>query len=214
MNDEKRKEFDLYKATLRGFFCTKGARFDAHTRLLKKQQASNFTISLLTLYVIAASITLLVLPNPNQHILLSKTLSVATIVVSVFILMLTHIESDKKYLLRADNMLRCAQKVTEIYRELQLVLNKEEITPDIFRKITEEYNQTIRDFSDHHSNVDLLYFMANHKKKFNLTGVKCSHKVFWYKFLYHFNIYGGYFFLCILPPILVVSILLYINYLR
>jgi hypothetical protein len=75
---------------------TKSARYNAQARLRSKQSASIGAIALLSFYVVVASIVQLAFADAVAP-LQSKLISVGTLVVSVFIIVITLLENGKSY---------------------------------------------------------------------------------------------------------------------
>jgi hypothetical protein len=171
--------YDRFRNTMS---ITRGARFEANRRLSRKNELSLFTVSVLSIYVMAATLVPIISRNliPDDY----NIIPLSTIVTSVFILVLSHMEAAKNYTARAERMLKCAQKISELHNELQLQIKAGSVTEDSFRKVKDKYDEIIRDFSDNHANVDFFYFMAGHRREFHLEGWRKVPAVLWYKFQY------------------------------
>ena len=81
---------------LRKMWQTKSARFNAHQRLDRRHRMSVFATSLLACYLVALSLYQLVFEK-NLSPVGMKLLSVTSIVVSVFLIMITLVESSRNY---------------------------------------------------------------------------------------------------------------------
>ena len=104
---------------------TKGARFYAHKRLLRKSRLSNQTIGYLTAYVII--INLLGLFNfSEKFVLSSQFIGFATTALSILILVFSQIEASFEYNLKADKYHNCAKAIGKLYLELRdIMLSKQ-----------------------------------------------------------------------------------------
>ena len=112
-------ETSYYKKYAHSLWITKGCRFEASRRLAKKEHNSLFTISILSIYVIAG--TLLPVFKANDASQMYTLMPFATVLTSIFIIVLTHLEAGKRYLIRSERMHRCGQELNDIYYELELL---------------------------------------------------------------------------------------------
>lgn len=151
------------KRLLEKIWTTKGARFNAHRRLLGKHSASQFALAVLSIYAIAASVSTLVLPEEKYPRLL-PAMSAGTIVASVFILVQSLLESAKNYQLRAYQMLRCGDKLSELYNLLSAQRDLGVVNEEVYIAATERYSQILADYSENHGDIDYLLFVSHHKR--------------------------------------------------
>lgn len=95
---------------------TRDVRFQANLRLGKRQRASSYIVSLLSLYVIALSLlpNIIVLKPFQNQILLS-----CSIVLSVFIIFTSLIDSSQNFYHRGELLHQCARKVASISHSLK-----------------------------------------------------------------------------------------------
>ena len=184
---------------------TKGCRFGANRRLSLKHQISTFTLSLLSVYVIAVSLFGLVFAADFENAIIT-TINLSAVVVSLFILTLSNVESGKGYQLKAAMLLKSAQKISELYNELEFQNCTEQISNESLYKLNSEYDKIISDIPENHDEVDFLYFKTLHKKDFGLNGFGNIAAVLNIKAKYYFDICGFYFFSLVTPPILMVFI--------
>ena len=184
---------------------TKGARFNAHRRLLAKHRSSQFALAILTIYVIAASVLALTLIDSNKENLI-PTVNAATIVASVFILVQGILETAKHYHLRAFQMLQCGERISAIYDEL---FNKRivgDISVSEFLKYVKKYDRIITDFSENHAEIDYLLFIYMHQHPHS---EKYSSLGNWWKiqrlvFINQLNIWGTSIFYIVVPPFSII----------
>jgi len=152
------------KRLLDKVWTTKGSRFNAHRRLLGKHSASQFALAVLSIYAIAASVATLVL-SPEKYPNLLPAMSAGTIVASVFILVQSLLESAKNYQLRAYQMLRCGEKLSEMYNVLSAERDLGIVTQERYLAAVETYSEILADYSENHSDIDYLLFTAHHKRR-------------------------------------------------
>lgn len=123
---------------------SKGCRFIAHRRLRERNHASQLVISLFSIGVIAASISLLVVSPDSKK--LSDFISILAINASIFILVLSNLEFAKNYSVEAERMLRGAQLLSKMHDDLELNINQGSIAKETLALIIEHYNQVLMDF--------------------------------------------------------------------
>lgn len=194
---EQNKNFNEIKKTL---WTTKGVRFESNRRLTKKNEVSLFSISILSIYTIGMSLMQI---SSMSNLSSVKNLSIATIIASVFIIVLSNLEASKNYCTRAERALKCGQEVSEIYIQLMNHKAAGTATPEVLSAAMRHYNRILKDFSDNHSNVDYLYFAATHPYKFNNKW----YSILWHKFLYYWDIYGFPFILLCVPVVLLIYLM-------
>lgn len=141
---------------------TKGARFNAHRRLLGKNSASQFALAVLSIYAIAASVATLVLPADKFPRLL-PAMSAATVVASVFILVQGLLESAKNYQLRAFQMQRCGEKLSEHYNLLSAHRYVGRVTEQQYLEAVQEYSSILADYPENHEDNDYFLFISTHR---------------------------------------------------
>lgn len=103
-------EIENYKYFRKTLWTTKGCLFQAHKRLNEKDKASNFTLSILSIYVIIVSLISITSENVKNN-----NLDIIAIIASILILVLSNIEYSKSYSMQAEKMFRCAQEISELY---------------------------------------------------------------------------------------------------
>ena len=123
---------------------TAKARFNASDRLIKKQKSLIFTITLITIAQISASVAFLAKANPQFANLISS----ATINFSVFIAIISNTDSLSKDVLSAHHFHECGLKLMELTRKIS------GLSPEDQQKYQEEYNTVINSCSENHSNLD------------------------------------------------------------
>lgn len=146
----------------KNIWITKGARFNASRRLIRKHNASIMTISILSLYNIGIGI---VPEHFLSQFISDDWQSPLAVLLSVFILILSLLEVSHSYELKSDRLHRNAVAISEL----------SSLEASEARK---KYDELIRECPENHSPVDDKKFRAEHPHEFNL---ECEVKG--YKFL-------------------------------
>jgi hypothetical protein len=195
---------------LKALYFTKGSRFAAHRRLLKKSHISGLSVSMLSLYVIAASLLPIFLgPLPGKS---ANMLALATVIASVFIIVLSHITAGQNYYTRAERMLKCAQKISKIYYEFEQSILCNSLNCEFMDGIREKYAAILNDYSENNDDIDFLYYSTN------LSTIDIPTQ-FWpklwrfirgryYTIIYYLDISFFHLLLIAIPPILIISVIL------
>lgn len=191
---------DLAKSFDRHLWITKGARFNAYRRLMRKNYASIFTISILTFY----SLVLALVPwndiCPEQEKLI-PTISVS---VSIFILILSLLEVAKGYEVKAERLHQNAMALNGLYDEFEI---SEKNSSDL-KTFNERYHTLLQGCSENHNPCDSRFFQSEHPHEFKLQWEiqlkKNSFVIYrptywWIRFLYFFETYWLYIALSLLP---------------
>jgi hypothetical protein len=186
---------------------TKGSRFNANKRYLDQDKLSIKAIGYLTAYVLIINLLSLT-PVIKSYISLSSDfLSVATIGLSILILVFSQIEASGDYKIKAEKMHSSAKEIGKIYNELEMFRYSdlsEETKYARYVTLTENYN-SILDKYDNHDRIDFLLFKANNASYFKLN----SFKVFNLKANYYFNSAFKYYFLIFCP--IFVMLIMYLH---
>jgi hypothetical protein len=136
---------------------TKGARFCAHERLRRQFVSYSNCIAVLSVYCVALSIA-------PQFLALSKlqsnVLALASVVLSVFVIVLSQTESGKNQLLISDAMHRCALALSRIHDEYILELQSG-MTNERKSVYVQRYHGEL-DAAPNHENGDYDLFRARH----------------------------------------------------
>ncbi|WP_158510413.1 SLATT domain-containing protein [Roseibium album] len=131
---------------------TKGARFEAHKRLLVKYRLSLWSISILSFYVICISIGLLVFLgqyDPN----IGKYLTFLSVAMSVFIIILSLLNESNSYQSHSKSMHDCARDITRLYNSIPL---SNKIDEEYYKEKLREYQIIIDKYDENHESLDLL----------------------------------------------------------
>tara|TARA_R110000850_G_scaffold148970_1_gene271429 strand:- start:29 stop:706 length:678 start_codon:yes stop_codon:yes gene_type:complete len=191
---------------------TKGARFNSDKRLRTKGNASNGGLSIISAYLIIASlITVFNLELGVSQEVLNFTITGLSILVLVF----TQFENAQKYDLLAKTHHDSGLKISELYNELRIfkTLQKDSTDDEILnfaKDITRRY-ENVLSTSGNHSRIDYDRFLMTNiewMKKNEPDKIKHLNKNR-ISFLYYWNVYGWYFLLILLPPVLFILLILF-----
>lgn len=175
----------------RQIWITKGCRFNAHARLLAISSASNTSITFLSFYVVLLSLASLVYGNDIPYFI-NTSISFLSVAISIFIIILTLMESAKNTSVNAERMHKCGIELLSLYNEynnyIAGVRNKDTDTQYI-----RQYNMIIARYPENHDEVDFIGFQISHPDDFSigatsLNKLKWKHKVKYAKFFFTYTI--------------------------
>ena len=130
---------------------SRDARFQANLRLERRQKASYFVISMLSLFVIILSL----LPNiysfsdSQTQLLLSLT-----IVNSVFVIITTFLEASGNFAHKGEQLHRSARKVATVFNKLMLLSEVDRTDKEKIEELQAEYQEALDDCPFNHDNID------------------------------------------------------------
>lgn len=190
---------DVYKTFDRQIWITKGSRFNAYRRLERKQNASIFSISILSLYVlIFAVLPVGLLPESINN--LKDTISV---IASVFILVLSLLEARKSYEVKSERLHNNAIALNELYSRWKLSKETEK------KEIIKEYHDLIKHCPENHAPYDTEKFKTEYPQDFSLCKCECLCT----RVKYFVLTYWLYIFL-VLIPIAIPTCLLFLGHIE
>jgi SMODS and SLOG-associating 2TM effector domain family 5 len=177
---------------------TKGARFNANRRLLKKNKWSTYALTALSTYAIV--LNLMVIYGVLQPVgFTSKVIAFGSTAVSIMLLIVSILESARKYEVHANNFHRCALELSHIYRKLRILRTGPEpnVTRDDISNLSEEYEKALACY-DNHDDIDYQMFQANKYSYFQVGFLKRAQ----IKCRYYFETLFTYHVFIFLPPLL------------
>lgn len=130
---------------------TRDARFQSNLRLERRQKASYFAISMLSLFVIVLSLL------PNIFVLSqsgTQALLALTIVNSVFVIITTFLEASGNFVHKGEQLHRSARKVATVFNKMMLLTATERADQSKIRELQEEYQAALDDCPFNHDNID------------------------------------------------------------
>lgn len=172
---------------------TIGARFNAYRRLQRKQSASIFSISILSVYLMAEAI----IPEGTLPPEAEKWRKAFVVLASVFILILSLLEARKSYELKAERLHNNAMELNALYDSFKISSNE-----DDKKKKVEDYHKLITACPENHEPCDEALFRASHGHEF---GIGCC-KVRWIKTTNFIQTYWLYATLILLPLLAVFAV--------
>jgi len=146
---------------------TRGSRFNAVRRLESKNEWSIASISVLSVYSIAIAIIQNVL-DFSQCQNLNNIYTLSSILLSIFILVISLLEGAKNYQLKADRLHSNALELSIIYRKIEYLVIENLEKKEYIQKLCDlatEYEQVIKGCPENHKPVDYTLFKLEEKKK-------------------------------------------------
>lgn len=148
---------EFVKRRLKKMYLTKGARFEAARRHKVAHRASSFSIVVLSTYVFATSVIVIIfdkrLSESDLHFLNSLNL-----IMSFFVVAFSLLQNTRRHELRAELFLRCAQSIDSLHSNLSYIRETSEIDYGKVKKIEDDYAFTLENFQDNHSDIDFNIF--------------------------------------------------------
>jgi hypothetical protein len=187
-----------YKSKLdRNIWRTKGARFNAHRRLLKNQKVFTFVTAFSSIHLLSISIlqlTDLVKLSEAQ----SDWLSFISIVLSIIILAYSLAVSGEEYGLKSEKHHSCGIELDKVNTRLQLIGSSSNELADI----ANQYHQCLEKHMLNHDVVDDEYFQVQHVHEF--VGMRNRGYLGRFKIKYSYGFsYLTYGLLFVIIPLLV-----------
>ncbi len=186
---------------------TKGSRFNASTRLTRTARWSNFSLTMLSVYLASVGLLSVYNINVSSNKLDENLIAYSITCLSILTLVLTQIENAKDYTMKAKEFHNCGLELSKIYNDLRIYKtlseNQSLIDKEKFaKKISDEY-QRILEKHDNHQQID--------NDKFKTTKAKYHEMNFWNVCLinirYYFRTIFIYHLLIFLPPIIIITLL-------
>jgi hypothetical protein len=170
---------------------TKSVRYAASSRLAKKNSLSLLTVSILSIYVIVASI-IPVFWNDLSHVT-TDALYFFSAICSLFIIVLSLVESGKDYKTRSELLLKCARRIGFLVDRINYLTGTNVLTRESFEQIQDEYNKILSEFTTNHDPID--YICHSKARSKNLV-VRLQARL-----RYFTNVYLYYITLLLIPPV-------------
>jgi len=162
----------------RKMWITKGARFNAHQRLMYKHIWSIATIAFLSILVII--ITLIqYIPGISLTAQQNDVTSISAIALALFILILSLLEASKSHQMKAMELHNCARDVSTLYNRLRQILSNPYDQDGVsvnkqLAEIASKYDEIMNRCQENHDIIDYDVFRLRHKKDFNLDLLECT----------------------------------------
>ncbi|MEM7620521.1 MAG: SLATT domain-containing protein [Pseudomonadota bacterium] len=170
----------------------KRACFNAHSRLRQKHRVSIFTLSLISLFVVAISLYALtygtLLPIGTK-----SAITFASIISSVFIIIVGLLESQNNYQVRAIELHKCAMEITDIHQKLQI---ESSLSREDLQKYADKYQNAIQSCSYNHDDIDYVMAKISGRRGQDI-GWDLTLQVY---LTYYIDVYGLSFIILSIPP--------------
>lgn len=148
---------------------TKGIRYGAYHRLKDQARWSIITISILSFYILALSIVAILFQSnftPFHH----QLFNAFSLISSVFIMIVTFVESLKSYDLQADALHRNANEISKLFNEFQRRSRDKKVDEGYSQTVIEKYNHLLDSCPYNHGEIDYERFKVKEPNEFNLVG--------------------------------------------
>ena len=167
---------------------TKGSRFNAHARLRARYWASVLATSLLAMYLVALSLCQLTFADAltvNEN----KVLSIGGVVVSIFLIIITLVETARNYLGDAEKMHQSALAISELYNRFQ-ALTVDEADAQRLR-FNDGYSEALKVIPVDHKDIDYKRFIIRSSRDLGITRLRYGGLVVEYglRWFWEFSLY-------------------------
>lgn len=139
---------------------TRDVRFQANIRLNRRQRASAYVVSFLSLYVIALSLipNIIELNHAQSQMLLS-----CSIVLSVFVIFTSLIDGSQNFFHQGELLHSCARKIATIHHSLKNIdyVADLDAAKKSLSELQSKYQRALDDCPVNHDNVDFYNEMAS-----------------------------------------------------
>lgn len=189
-------------------WCTKGTRFTADSRFKKKSKLSNISVSILSAYLIIASLFSVYNINQNSD---DNIISYLVTALSILLLVVSMHESNQDYKLRAFNFHSCGLELAEIYNRVRTfkTLEGEKSESDISDfcfEINNKY-QSILNKYDNHDDIDYDTFRIKNLDYFEEVFTEKEIKKIERKL--DLNIYAWHLSMIIITPLIIIALIIF-----
>lgn len=141
---------------------TSATRFESSRRMKRCYNSSTVCVSILSIEIIVINLLVLV-----QNLYLDSTaVTVTTVCLSVFVLVLSLLISQLQYEKKEECYLKCAMELANLEKEIKIYV--ESGLPDSYEvklKYNEKYNLILQKFQINHSTIDYDWAMIKMEKK-------------------------------------------------
>lgn len=148
---------------------TKGSRFNAQARLRARHWASILATSLLSMYLVALSLCQLTFADAMTPIE-NKVMSIAGVVVSIFLIIITLFETARNYLGDAEKMHHSALAISELYNRFQALTVEQADAQRL--NFNDSYSEALKSNIVDHKDIDYKRFMIRSSDDLNIRGFR------------------------------------------
>ncbi|MBY0611312.1 MAG: SLATT domain-containing protein [Beijerinckiaceae bacterium] len=146
---------------------TKGSRFNAHSRLRARHWASVVATSILAMYLVALSLYQLTFADALSATE-NKILSIGGVVVSIFLIIITLVETARNYLGDAEKMHQSALAISELYNRFQALTLEEANAQRL--QFNDEYSIALKENPVDHKDIDYKRFTIRSARDLEISG--------------------------------------------
>jgi len=183
----------LYDELDRTLWITKHSRYNAAYRLKRKNTLSIYSIAVLSVYALAITL----LEKYEFHVTNSNLYGFISIMLSVFILVISLSEAGKNYGVVSERLFVCGNEIRDLLDNLKAYCNKNHQDHNGIHDISLKYSNALKACGENHEKIDSDLLKAEYYKRFD------DMNPFWsmvYKIKFYISIYWFYSCLIILPP--------------
>lgn len=188
---------------------TKGSRFNSDDRLRNKGKASNVGLAIISAYLIIASLITVFELNIGIN---QNALNFIITGLSILVLVFSQFENAQSYELKAKMHHDSGLKISELYNELRIFKtlidnpSNEQIL-SFSKDITKRYEAVLNN-SGNHSRIDYDGFLLTNIEYMRKTDPDKVRHLNKHSVVlnYYWQVYGWYFILVVIPPILFIII--------
>lgn len=178
---------------------TKSARFNAYARLRTRHWASIAATSLLSLYVVASSLGQIAFDDALSATD-NKLLSLVNVVVSVFVIIVTLLETARNYQGEGERMRESALRIAALYNRFQaLTIDKANAERLAYNDL---YSEALQAIPVDHKEIDRKRFMLRSAADLGIKRAAYAGLVVNYAWLW-LREFSLYLALVLLPPVAV-----------
>lgn len=192
-------KLESYNSLDKRIWKTKHARYLASNRLKKRNIWSQYTISILSVYVLALSIA----PKYSYFTDISPDkINFINIILSICIIVVSLLEANNGYQLQSERLFNCANELNGLLQQLKSGRDfSDDISKDI-QTVSKQYEAILHKYGENHTSYDFDLFKAMNPSDFQLDGVKALLIPYYYIKYYTCSYFMYVFF--ILSPIALI----------
>lgn len=178
---------------LRRVWATKGARLNAARRLEKRHLWSTRTVAFLSIYLASMSIYALASDSASG----GAAASTFSIVASVLVLILSLIEGQEDYRVKAERLHQCAKDLLPLEIRLDNLKAQGTAALEVLSSIANDYVAVIDRCPENHLPTDYDLFRCSNRQDFGIKKWRST----WYPFVYWARVLWWYLAAIVLPPL-------------
>jgi len=159
---------------------TSATRFESARRMKRCHNASTLCIAMLSFEIIVINLLVFIAPLHLD----ANAVTIATVCLSVFVLVLSLIVSQLKYEQREHNYHQCAVELGSLEKKIRIFkASGKPVTYDVLMNFRGAYDAIIRNSNLNHSTMDHEWAMRNEEEKTRVYRDQPVARFFHYKWL-------------------------------